>query len=303
MTYTPGRQAIANRGWLAASKWLLARRATQLAIICLFLASPLAGVWILKGNLASSEVLGTLPLADPFVLVQSLFAGHVAETTAVTGALIASAFYVLVGGRAFCAWVCPVNILADTAHWARQKMGVRGGVRFSRSVRYWLLGLMLGLALMTGTLAWELINPVTLVFRGIVFGLGFAWAVALAVFLLELFVGPRAWCGHLCPHGAFYSLLGAISIARVSAAGRERCDDCMDCYAVCPEPQVITPALKGADTGHGPLILGPNCTNCGRCIDVCPQDVFRFRTRFHNRDDAAAPAAANTTEKDTREAA
>ena len=57
MTYAPGRQAIANRGWFAASKWLLARRATQLAILGLFLASPLAGVWILKGNLASSEVL------------------------------------------------------------------------------------------------------------------------------------------------------------------------------------------------------------------------------------------------------
>jgi ferredoxin-type protein NapH len=23
-----------------------------------------------------------------------------------------------------------------------------------------------------------------------------------------------------------------------------------------------------------------NCTNCGRCIDVCDKDVFSFGTRF-----------------------
>jgi polyferredoxin len=55
----------------------------------------------------------------------------------------------------------------------------------------------------------------------------------------------------------------------------------MDCFAVCPEPQVITPALKGAVRGRGPVILSPDCSNCGRCIDVCSKDVFRFGSRFH----------------------
>jgi ferredoxin-type protein NapH len=53
----------------------------------------------------------------------------------------------------------------------------------------------------------------------------------------------------------------------------------MDCFAVCPEPQVIRPALKAID-GTPPLILEANCTNCGRCIDVCSKDVFAFGTRF-----------------------
>jgi ferredoxin-type protein NapH len=56
----------------------------------------------------------------------------------------------------------------------------------------------------------------------------------------------------------------------------------MDCYAVCPEPPVITPALKGAPRGAGPVILERNCTNCGRCIDVCAKRVFEFGTRFAN---------------------
>jgi ferredoxin-type protein NapH len=56
----------------------------------------------------------------------------------------------------------------------------------------------------------------------------------------------------------------------------------MDCFAVCPEQQVIKPALKGASKGLGPVILSGNCTNCGRCIDVCARDVFKFDVRFNN---------------------
>jgi len=43
---------------------------------------------------------------------------------------------------------------------------------------------------------------------------------------------------------------------------------------------VIKPALFGMKDGIGPLIDEPNCTNCGRCIDVCSKEVFVFGTRF-----------------------
>jgi ferredoxin-type protein NapH len=80
--------------------------------------------------------------------------------------------------------------------------------------------------------------------------------------------------------GAFYSAIGRFAILRVSAAGRARCDDCADCYALCPEPQVIAPAMK---PGASPVVLSPACTNCGRCIDACSRNVFRFTTRFDHR--------------------
>ena len=64
----------------------------------------------------------------------------------------------------------------------------------------------------------------------------------------------------------------------------------MDCYAVCPEPQVIRPVLKSVQTA--PVILSPNCTNCGRCIDVCSKTVFRFGLRYDDREDAPSPARA-----------
>jgi ferredoxin-type protein NapH len=112
--------------------------------------------------------------------------------------------------------------------------------------------------------------------RGLIFGMGWAWVVVLSVFLFDLLLVNRGWCGHVCPTGAAYSLLGHVSLLRVKAGKRDVCDDCADCYLVCPEPKVIRPALKGDRT----VIVSAQCSNCGRCIDVCPKDVFSFGSRL-----------------------
>lgn len=263
-------------------KYLVLRRASQLGILGLFLLGPLAGIWIVKGTLTFSYTLDTLPLADPYVLAQSLLALHAPGQNVLVGAAIIVAFYLLVGGRVYCSWVCPMNMVTDAAAWLRQRLGLRMGSAMPRSLRYWILAMTLTLALATGTIAWELVNPVSMLHRGLVFGMGTAWAIVAAVFLLDVFVSPRAWCGHACPVGAFYGLIGRFSLLRVAAVRRAQCNDCMDCYAVCPEPQVITPALKGEAKGASPVILSPSCTNCARCIDVCTRDVFEFGTRFGN---------------------
>lgn len=275
----PGQQAIDKKGWLRAHKWLILRRISQLSILALFLAGPLFGVWIVKGNMASSLTLDILPLSDPYVMLQSLMSGNVPVQAGIIGVVIVLLFYLLVGGRVYCSWMCPVNMVTDAAGWMRRKIGLKVSSHFARSTRYWLLGLTLILPLITGAIVWELFNPVSLMFRGIIFGMGWAWMVIIAIFLFDLFISQRGWCGHLCPVGAFYSLLGVKSLLRVSASNRDQCDDCNDCFVVCPEPKVIRPALKGADRGISPLIDEMNCTNCGRCIDVCDEDVFKFTKR------------------------
>lgn len=276
----PSQQAVEKKGWWRAHKWFILRRVVQLGILALFLAGPLLGVWIVKGNMASSLTLEVLALSDPYVMLQGLMVGHFPTIEGLIGIAIVLVFYTLVGGRVYCSWVCPVNIVTDTAAWVRRKLGIKVSSQFSRSSRYWLLGLTLVLPLITGVIVWELFNPVSLMFRGIIFGMGWAWMVILAIFVFDIFVSQRGWCGHLCPVGAFYSLLGQKSLVRVSAYNREQCDDCNDCFVVCPEPKVIRPALKGADKGIGSLIDEGNCTNCGRCIDVCDEDVFKFSSRF-----------------------
>lgn len=276
-THTPTQE---TRSWMQRNRWLLWRRVSQLSILGLFMLGPLAGIWIVKGNLSSSLILDRLPLTDPHLLLQVLLTGQVPERAAFIGALIVILTYALIGGRVFCSWACPVNLITDLAAWLRRKLDLKAGAQLSRSVRYWVLGLTLILATSTGTLVWEFLNPVSMAHRGLIFGMGLGWLVLLGVFLFDLLVAKQGWCGRLCPVGAFYSLVGIKSPLRVVAARRDDCDDCMDCFKVCPEPQVIRPALKGAPQGISPVILGINCTNCGRCIDVCDRKVFRFGNRY-----------------------
>jgi len=191
-------------------------------------------------------------------------------------------FYALVGGRVYCSFVCPMNIVTDAARWLAKRFGLVKGWQPARETRYWILGVVMLTALISGMMAWELLNPVTMLHRALVYGLGWTWTVALAVFAFDFAVSRRGRCGHLCPMGAFYGTLGRASIVRVSANKRSQCNDCMDCFAVCPEPHGITPALRGAPTQTGPVILSGDCTNCGRCIDVCSKDVFTFDIRFNN---------------------
>lgn len=284
----PGSDAVKQKGRLTANKWLLTRRGSQLAILFLFLIGPWFGIWLVSGNLNSSLILDTVPLTDPYVLLQSLFAGHIPETTAITGAIIVLLFYFIVGGRVYCSWVCPINMVTDAAQWLRDHFRITGSSTMSRKTRYWILAATLPASFITGSIIWELVNPVSMLHRGLIFGMGLAWLIIVTVFMLDLLVSRRGWCSHLCPVGAFYSLLGSYSLVRIRADARAKCDDCMDCFMVCPEQQVIRPALKGIDKtqpgkSFGPVITSANCTNCGRCIDVCSKDVFHFGLRLNNR--------------------
>ncbi|MCK6374737.1 MAG: quinol dehydrogenase ferredoxin subunit NapH [Zoogloea sp.] len=263
-------------------RWLILRRTSQLLILLAFLAGPWFGVWIVKGNLSSSLTLGVLPLTDPLLVLQTLVTGHLPYSSALIGAAIVLAFYLLVGGRIFCSWVCPVNVVTDAAAWSRRRLGIKTGRVPDAATRYWLLGGLLVAAAITGSLAWEWVNPVSLLHRGLIFGMGGGLFVIAGIFLYDLLVASRGWCGHLCPMGAFYGLLGKKALVRISASKRAACDDCMDCFAVCPEPQVIRPALKQVGQ-ESPLILASDCTTCGRCIDVCDKQVFKMTHRFDQR--------------------
>lgn len=276
-----GDDAVRDKGWWRAHRMLVLRRLSQFGILGLFLLGPWAGVWLVKGNLSSSLTLGVLPLTDPFALAQVLATRHWPELAGLLGAALVVAFYALVGGRVFCSWVCPVNVVTDGASWLRRRFGITTG-RAPRTVRFWLLGAVLVASAVSGVAVWEWVNPVSLTHRALIFGGYLALGGVAAVFCYDLLVAPRGWCGHVCPVGAAYALIGHKSLLRVSATRSSQCNDCADCYAVCPEPQVIPMALKGKN-GAGPVILDSACTNCGRCIDVCGPNVFSYSHRFDTK--------------------
>ncbi|WP_394201336.1 quinol dehydrogenase ferredoxin subunit NapH [Shewanella waksmanii] len=268
--------AIDELGWFKAHRFLLLRRLTQLLVLGLFAIGPWMGLWILKGNLSASELLALVPLADPLTTLQVIMAGHIPEISLLLGAAIIALFYALAGGRVFCSWVCPVNMITDAASWLRRKLALPRLAEMPRNLRYYLLAMVLILPVLTGITAWEWVNPVPVLYRAVLFGAITGLWVLVVIFLLDLFISERAWCSHLCPTGAMFALLGKVSPVKVAATRASACDNCMDCFEVCPERQVLKPALKG----NNPVIVDSDCTQCGRCIDVCAQRVFQYQNRI-----------------------
>ncbi|KOY27487.1 quinol dehydrogenase [Vibrio parahaemolyticus] len=270
-----GKEAVEKLGWWRAHRFLILRRLCQITLIALFMAGPILG--ILTGNLSSSMLFDTVPLSDPLIVLQALATGHIPEFNALLGVVIVSVFYAILAPRAFCAWVCPLNIVTDLAAWLRRKLNIKASYRWSSAIRYWLIPvLMLGSAL-SGAILWTWLDPVAALHRGLVFGMGAGWVLIALVFVLDLLLVEHGWCGHLCPLGATYGVIGRKSLLRVTAVRREDCTKCMDCFYVCPEPEVLRQPLKEGDR----RVMDQNCISCGRCLDVCPEHVFEFKNRLN----------------------
>jgi len=101
-------------------KYLILRRIVQISLLFLYFAGNAYGWKILQGTLSSSSLFGTIPLSDPYAILQMFSAGAVVGTNALIGAIIIILFYGIIGGRAFCSWVCPVNLITDLANYLRR---------------------------------------------------------------------------------------------------------------------------------------------------------------------------------------
>lgn len=253
-------------------RFLLLRRMLQLTLLGLFMASQYLGWNILKGNYSSALLFDTIYLTDPFAGLQILLSGIWLGTKAMVGATIILFLYGSFFGRAFCSWVCPINLVNDTAVHIGKK--IAPGRKITAIVpvktRYIVLVLALVLSLLLQIPSFETISPIGLFYRAIIFGAGSCWTILLAMFLIELLVVKNLWCGRICPLGAFYSLIGKARLLRVKH-NVESCTACNKCFEVCPEVQVLDIVKIKSGT-----INNSECTNCGRCIDVCAYKALKF---------------------------
>jgi len=260
------------------NKYLILRRITQFLILFLYFSANYYGWKILEGNLSFSKLFDTIPLTDPYAFFQMLFAGAVISSDLIIGLLIILLFYGIIGGRAYCSWVCPINLITDLAAWVRRKThhekdNLISAIRIKK-FRYAFMIIMLIFSAIIGAAAYEFINPIGFFTRGVAFTLGFAWVWLIVIFIFDAFVLKNGWCGHICPVGAMYSLIGSKNIIRVYHT-KENCTNCGNCLTICPENQVLAPVInKKSD-----YISGIECTNCGRCIEVCDDNALKFSIR------------------------
>lgn len=252
---------------MSSRRWGIARILVQTALLGV-IASPLAGLSFFRGNLSAAEILG-VPLADPLAAIQVVLSSGIAVPSFFLSAGGVTLFYWLVGGRTFCGWVCPVGLLTETAERWWRRFGT--GSRLPLSGKTAALLALLVIAPVSGVPLFEIVSPIGMVTRGILFSAWFSLLVPMGIIILESLFRERLWCRSFCPLGGWYALVGTTSPLSVFHH-RDRCTWCDQCRTVCPVPEVLSPPLEQGER----RVSSGECTRCGRCIDICPTDALSF---------------------------
>ncbi len=88
-------------------RWILV-----ISIHVLFFLSFAIDIQVLEGTLNGSRFLG-FHLIDPFTTMQMYLSSYNLPINVLIGTVTIVLFYLLVGGRSYCAWVCPYGILSE----------------------------------------------------------------------------------------------------------------------------------------------------------------------------------------------
>ncbi|KAA3596780.1 MAG: 4Fe-4S binding protein [Calditrichaeota bacterium] len=293
--------------WVKNNKWKITRRIVQIGVI-LLLMTPIFGFSFFKGTLISSEIFG-ISLTDPFAFLDYTLATKTIYLPLLVSAILILGFYFLVGGRVFCSWICPIFILTEISEKLHDKFGVFN-YKPSDSQKYWVLGVLLVLSLVTSKPVFEWISPIGIISQNIALGVDFQgsefgselalgsgedfgtskefliegrnetewrflfnsslWLI-FAIFLIDVFVAKGWWCKSTCPVGAFYSIVHKTSPTKIKI-DHEVCTSCGDCFKVCLVSEVLKEPVKGTTKWVNDGV----CTNCMNCVDACPENALKL---------------------------
>ncbi|MEC4273558.1 4Fe-4S binding protein [Adlercreutzia sp. R25] len=274
-------------------KITVVRRVVQVGMLALFCLPPLLAGWglaglfaggdgevatpaegVFFGSLSSSSAAG-VTLLDPLAALEAMAASRSLLTaSALMGALLVVVVYGLVRGRAFCGWVCPVNLIGEGVDAVRRRVGIAVPERtVDRRAKIAVAAAVVAASAFVGFPVFEAVSPIGAVNKGLAFG-GFAGAGTLAAIIIaELLVSRRVWCRALCPLGGVFQVLGRAGQVNV-AIDHDACIHCDKCSEVClADPLILAPVLAGEDA----VVRAGDCMACGACVDACPASALRFR--------------------------
>ncbi|MFO1327304.1 MAG: NapH/MauN family ferredoxin-type protein [Rubrivivax sp.] len=264
-------------------KWRNRRWAVLIAANLLFTLSYAFDIQILEGALTASRFIG-FHLIDLNSALQVMLAHKHVITNLLIGTLTVATFWMLLGGRTFCSWVCPYHLVAEWAErlhlWLAERRLVTDQ-HMNRGLRsvFWVVFALAAFG--TGYTVYEAISPTGILSRALIYGPGLALLWVAALLLFEVVISRRAWCRYACPIGLTYGVVGIFSPIRVTY----NTDHCLhegDCRKVCLVPHVLDTVIKGRAVDRE-VALGPDCTRCGLCVDTCPTGSLNFQVKGLNQ--------------------
>ena len=209
---------------------------------------------------------------------------------------------VIVLGRVFCAWICPMPFMQKILPgFGSKKEGAPASDKpcasseacgsactackpnkFKLDSRHGVLLGALGSAAVFGFPVFCLICPVGLTFATVylvmrLFAFGeTTWTVIVVPLLLVLeVVFLRKWCSKICPLGALMSLISGANTTLRPTIDDSKClhatkgIECQVCARSCPQNiNIRKPELS-------PVSLN-NCTKCRECAECCPAHALGF---------------------------
>ena len=173
-------------------------------------------------------------------------------------------------GPVFCGWICPLGSIQEWFGKLGKKIFKR---RFNRMIpykvdrilrylRYVMLGWVLYMTAVTGTLVFSDIDPYFALFNFWRSEVAIGGVFILAVVLVLSLIVERPFCKYACPYGA---VLGVFNLFRIFKIRRRpsTCIDCKACDRSCP--MNIPVSTSGAVRDH-------QCISCLKCTSeqVCP---------------------------------
>lgn len=264
-------------------KWRNRRWASIIIVNALFVLSFSLDIQLIEGSMSASRVVG-FHFADLNAAIQVMLAFKEILINLVIGTATVLIMWWILGGRTFCSWACPYHLLSEFAekiHLRLADMKLVRDLPMHRGLRTVLYVIFAGLAFGTGYTVFEAISPVGIVSRALIYGPGLALIWVVVLLLYEIFVTRRAWCRYICPIGLTYGMVGVTSPVYVKY-DLENCLHEGDCRKICLVPHVLEPTKKGFALKEQ-VALGPDCTRCGMCVDICPTDSLVFDVKGLNK--------------------
>jgi ferredoxin-type protein NapH len=254
------------------------RWAVNIGVTALFFLSYHLDIQVLEGTLSASRLLG-FHLADPYATAQIVLTARQLPVNLLIGVVTIVAFYLVLGGRTYCSWVCPYHVLAEWGeslhHWLVQRK-IATNHTFDYQLKYWIWVAFLLVALLSGYTVYEMISPPAVITRAAVYGTWSGLGFIAVLLLVEVLYSRRFWCRYVCPVGTTFNFIGRLAPLTIKW-DQNQCTNCKECETVCMVPFVLADTVN---RGRLEFVISGECTRCGLCVDACQDGALNFSTRY-----------------------